>query len=113
MNGPEIGSLVLAAVYTSSALIKLSGSKPGQEIAAKINLSMPLLRVVGGFELLGALGLVAGVVLEPWMGIAAAVGFVVLMALGTGAHVRAKEPLSASLPALVLGAAAAVLVFTL
>ncbi|MFL6154635.1 MAG: DoxX family protein [Marmoricola sp.] len=113
MTAAEIGSLVLAAVYATSAAVKLSGSEPGREIAAKINLSLPLLRVVGGFELLGALGLVAGVVLETWMGVAAAVGFVVLMILGVGAHVRAKEPFAASVPAIVLGAAAAVLVFTL
>jgi hypothetical protein len=113
MSAAEIVSLVLAAVFASSALVKLSGSKAAHEIGAKIEASSGLLRFVGACELLGALGLLGGVVIATWMGVAASIGFVLLMIGAVIAHVRVKEPVTASLPALVLGAVAAVLVFTL
>ncbi|HEX4189568.1 MAG TPA: DoxX family protein [Marmoricola sp.] len=113
MSAAHVASLVLAAVFAASALVKLSGSKAAHEIGEKINAPFGLLRFVGACELLAALGLVGGVVVQTWMGVAASIGLVALMIGAVIAHVRAKEPLTASLPALVLGAVAAVLVFTL
>jgi hypothetical protein len=113
MSVPEIGSVILAVVFTISGAVKLSGSKAALEIGTKVGASLGLLRFVGACELLAAVGLVAGVVLDPWMAITASIGLVLLMVGAIGAHLRVKEPFTASLPAIVLGVVAAALVFSL
>ena len=58
-------------------------------------------RLVGALEVLGALGLAAGVVL-PGLGVAAAVGLTILMLLGVLTRLNVGDSLTQTLPALVL-----------
>ncbi len=55
--------------------------------------------LVGGLEIAGALGLF-GSYLVPALGVVAAGGLCVLMALGVGTRIRIRDPLPAMLPAL-------------
>jgi hypothetical protein len=110
---PEIGSLVLAVVFGLGGIQQLLGITAMRAMAERLGIDYRLFRFIGCCQLLGALGLVAGVVLQTWMGVAAASGLAVLALLGTGAHFRAKEPLVQYLPALALGTAAVVVAFAL
>jgi len=110
---PEVGSLVLAGVFVLGAVPKLVGIAQSRGIATRLGVPYAVFRLVGCCELAGGLGLLAGVVLATWIGVAAATGLTLLALSGCGAHLRAREPWTAYLPALVLGAATAVLAFTL
>jgi len=110
---PEVGSLVLAAVFGAGGLQQLAGATPMRAMAERLEIDYRVFRFVGVCQVLGTLGLVAGVALEPWTGIAAATGLAALAVLGLGAHARAREPWAAYLPALVLGGCAVALAFTL
>jgi hypothetical protein len=59
-------------------------------------------QVIGALELAGAVGLVVGLAVAP-LGIAAAIGLVVLMGGAVVVHLRANEPFKTSVPALALG----------
>lgn len=113
MTPPEIGSLVLAAVFGAGGLQQLAGAAPMRAMADRLEIDYRVFRFVGLCQTLGALGLVAGVLVQTWIGVAAASGLAVLAFLGLGAHFRAKEPVAAYLPALALGGCAAVLALTL
>jgi hypothetical protein len=58
-------------------------------------------RLTGALEVLGAAGLLAGYWL-PWATGAAAAGLALLMVLGVATRVRVRDPILASVPALVL-----------
>ena len=113
MSPTTAGSLALAAVFAAGALPKLAGAGTARAFAARLGLDYAVFRVVGVAELSGALGLVAGLVVTPWLGAAAAIGLTLLALTGTGAHFRAHEPVRAYLPALFLGSCAAVLAVAL
>lgn len=113
MSVPEVGALVLAAVFGAGGLQQLAGAAPMRAMAERLQIDYRVFRFVGVCQLLGALGLLGGVLVETWIGVAAASGLALLAFLGIGAHARAKEPVVAFLPALVLGGAAVALAFTL
>jgi hypothetical protein len=54
---------------------------------------------IGGMQLCGALGLVAGLS-EPWLGRAAAAGLAVMMLVAVGVRIRIKDTLLQTAPAL-------------
>lgn len=58
-------------------------------------------RLVGALEVLGGLGLAAGIVL-PALGVASAAGLALLMLLGVGTRLKVRDSLTQTLPALVL-----------
>ena len=60
-------------------------------------------RLTGALELLGALGLLVGYVIQPLVAISAGC-MSLLMLLAVGTRVRIQDPLSHILPALLLGA---------
>lgn len=113
MSPAEVGSLVLAAVFALGAVPKLIGVAQSRAIATRLGVPYAVFRLVGACELTGGLGLLAGVLVATWIGVAAATGLTLLALSGCGAHLRAKEPWTAYLPAVVLGSATAVLAFTL
>lgn len=113
MSAAEVGALALAAIFGAGGLQQLAGAGPMRALADRLDIEYRVFRLVGVFQTLGALGLVAGVVVEPWIGIAAASGLFLLAVLGCGAHLRAREPVLAYAPALVLGGCALAVALTL
>lgn len=113
MTAAEIGSLVLAGIFILGAFPKLIGVAQSRAIATRLGVPYGVFRLVGSCELAGGLGLLAGVFVETWIGVAAATGLTLLALSGCGAHFRAKEPWTAYLPALLLGTATAVLAISL
>lgn len=113
MSIAETGALVLAGVFGLGAVPKLVGIASSRSIAARLGLGYGVFRLVGCCELAGALGLVAGVLVSPDIGVAAAIGLTLLAASGALAHLRAREPWTAYLPALVLGTATALVAVAL
>lgn len=113
MSVAEVGALVLAAVFILGAVPKLIGVAQSRGFATRLGVPYGVFRLVGCCELAGGLGLLAGVVVDDRIGVAAAIGLTLLALAGTGAHFRAREPWTAYLPALVLGAATAVLAVAL
>ncbi len=113
MSIPEIGALVLAVVFGLGGVQQLLGVASMRAMAERLDLPYPLFKFIGLCQLIGAAGLVKGVVGQTWIGVAAATGLAVLAFLGLGAHFRAREPWVQYLPALVLGGSAAVVAVTL
>lgn len=113
MSAAEVGALVLAGVFGLGAVPKLAGVASARKVAERLGVPYAVFRLVGCCELTGAIGLVAGVVVAPWIGVAAATGLTLLALSGCGAHFRAREPWTAYLPAIVLGGCTAALALTL
>lgn len=113
MSPAEVGSLGLAVVFGAGGLQQLAGAAPMRAMADRLRIDYRVFRFVGCCQLAGALGLVAGVVLATGLGVAAASGLALLAFLGLGAHFRAREPLAAYLPAVVLGGLALAVALTL
>ena len=83
--------VVLAVVFTVAGLNKFSGSEMAEAAPEHLNISVTFYKVAGVLELLGAIGLIVGVLAAPFLaGLAAAclagllVGAVVL-------HIRAGD----------------------
>lgn len=71
-------SIALALLLISTGSGKLAGLASSHQIRASINVSVPVWRMIGVFELMVVVGLVVGIWLPP-VGLAAALGAVVLM----------------------------------
>ena len=56
-------------------------------------------RLTGALEVAGGVGLLAGLIV-PWIGMLAAAGLTLLMALGTWTRVRIRDPFVLTVPAL-------------
>lgn len=113
MTPPDVGALALAGVFGLGALPKLAGVAESRAFAARLGVRYRVFRLVGACELTGAIGLLAGVLVDPAFGIAAAVGLTLLALSGCVAHLRAREPWTAYLPALALGTCTALVAVTL
>jgi uncharacterized membrane protein YphA (DoxX/SURF4 family) len=115
------GSVALAAIvlfiltavaFAGSASLKLRTLRSGadantKELLQRLRIGLPFFQAVGALELLAAIGLLAGLAFRP-LGIAAAVGLVVLMLGALGFHLRAGDPPAALLtPAIPLALSAA------
>ncbi|WP_326640551.1 DoxX family protein [Streptosporangium sp. NBC_01755] len=97
-------SVLLALAFAGAGFPKLSGKKDMAAQLAQLGVSAGLMRVIGGLEILGAVGLVIGLWIEG-LGIAAAAGLALLMAGAVLYHVKARDTAkntSASLVLLVL-----------
>ena len=106
-----IVSGLLALLFLYTGLSKEFGA--AQSIAFREHLEIPPAqwRLIGVLELAGALGVILALVLRP-LGVAAAVGLVVLTLGAIATHRRAGDPPRAALPAavgLALAAASALL----
>lgn len=86
---------LLAVFYLFSGGVKVVRSK--EQLAPMMGwvdtVPMPVVRMIGVLEVLGAVGLVLppATGIAPWLAVAAAVGFVVLQVLATGLHLSRGE----------------------
>lgn len=104
-------TLLLAALFVFSSSIKLLGVPKSLEIRDHLGVSPVGWRIIGGLELAGVVGALAGLVWAP-IGIAAAIGLALLSIGAVAFHLRASDRVAELLPAVIgiaLGAATAVL----
>ncbi len=104
-------TLLLAALFTFSSSIKLLGVPKSLAIRDHLGVSPIQWRVIGGLELAGVAGVLAGLLWAP-LGIAAAIGLALLSIGAVAFHLRASDRVAEMVPAVIgiaLGAATAVL----
>ena len=93
-------SVLVAAAVLGSGAAKLAGAKQSTEIRDRLGVSAGLWRGIGVLEVAAAVGLAAGLAV-PGLGIAAAVGLVLLLIGAIATHVRSHD-LSNAVPAVGL-----------
>ncbi|GAB2968080.1 DoxX family protein [Amycolatopsis acidiphila] len=94
-------SLVLAAVFLVSGLVKLIGVEAIEVAAEAIGVPRRLHKTAGVLEIAAAAALVADLWWPP-LGIAAAIGLTIMMVLATSYHLRGKDkPANTAVPALL------------
>ena len=101
-----IVTLLLAALFTFSASIKLLGVPKSLAIRDHLGVSPIQWRVIGALELAGVAGVFVGLLWAP-IGIAAAIGLTLLSIGAVAFHVRASDRIADMAPA-VIGIALAV-----
>ena len=104
-------TLLLAALFTFSSSIKLLSVPKSLTIRDHLGVSPNQWRVIGGLELAGVAGVLAGLLWAP-LGIAAAIGLALLSIGAVAFHLRASDRAAEMVPAVIgiaLGAATAVL----
>ena len=106
-----IVTLLLAALFTFSASIKLLGVSKSLAIRDHLGVSPIQWRVIGALELAGVAGALVGLLWAP-LGIAAAIGLTLLSIGAVAFHMRASDRIAETAPAVIgvaLGVATAVL----
>jgi uncharacterized membrane protein YphA (DoxX/SURF4 family) len=93
-------SVLLAAAVLGSGVAKLAGAEQSTEIRDRLGVSAGVWRGIGILEVAAAVGLAVGFAV-PVLGIAAAVGVVLLLIGAIGAHARSHD-LSSAAPAVGL-----------
>ena len=101
-----IVTLLLAALFTFSASIKLLGVPNSLAIRDHLGVSPFQWRAIGALELAGVAGVLAGLLWAP-IGIAAAIGLTLLSIGAVAFHLRASDRVAEMIPA-VIGVALAV-----
>ncbi|MFD1937345.1 DoxX family protein [Nonomuraea mangrovi] len=94
-------SLLLALAFAGAGFPKLSGKDDMAAQLSRLGVSAGLMRVIGALEILGAVGLIAGLWIEV-LGVAAATGLALLMAGAVASHIKARDTAKHTLPSLVL-----------
>lgn len=95
-------TLFLALVFVLAGMARVQGLSASEVVRQRLGVPLPLWRFVGVVELIGALGLVVGVIAVPELAVAAAVGFVLLTAAAVVVHVRAGDVRPGAVPPAVL-----------
>lgn len=105
-----ITTVLLTFIALNSALMKL---RRNDQVVATIHdtvgVPMRFLPVLAGLEIAGAIGIVAGLWLEP-LGIAAAAGLTAYFLGAVGSHLRVGDTKGAAMPLAPLALSIAVLV---
>ncbi|ALV43617.1 invasion protein [Pseudarthrobacter sulfonivorans] len=96
-------TIALVGCFTMLGLAKVAGTEAMLARAAHVGLNSTAYKRIGALELLAALGLLLGLV-EPWIGLAAAVGLVLLMAGAFVTHLRNGDGPREIAPAAVMTA---------
>jgi uncharacterized membrane protein YphA (DoxX/SURF4 family) len=96
-------TLLLALIYVLAGMARLQRLPASDAVRERLGLSQALWRVAGSVELVGALGLVVGVLAIPGLAVAAAVGMALMMVAATVVHLRAGDLRPGGLPPIVLG----------
>ena len=105
-----VSALIVGVVCVVSGTAKVLAVPMMRAAAAHHGLTVAQYRIVGALELAGVVGLIAGFAFPP-VGIAAAIGLILLLLGAAGAHLKERDPLPRVLfPLLVAGIAAAYLV---
>lgn len=100
-------SILLALGFLFAGGSKLAGVDMHMKAADKFGIHRIAYRGIGLLEVLGAIGLLAGLLVSG-LGTAAAFCLAVLMVGAVGTHLRAKDPISMAAPAGVLAVLSAV-----
>ncbi|MEU6198545.1 DoxX family protein [Streptomyces sp. NPDC047061] len=103
-------AVLLALAYLAAGSSKALGQDKALAQADHLGVPHGVNRLIGVLEVLGAATVVVGLWVA-WLGVAAGAGLALLMAGAVGAHLRAKDPGKAVVPALALGLIALVYVF--
>lgn len=96
-------TVVLVGCFTMLGVAKVAGTAGMPARAAHVGLTSAAFKRIGTLELLAALGLALGLV-EAWIGLAAAVGLVLLLTGAGVTHLRNGDGPRALAPAVVLTA---------
>jgi hypothetical protein len=97
-----IVTILLAALFTFSASIKLLGVAKSLEIGAHLGVKPLHWRLIGVCELAGVAGVLIGLVWAP-IGVAAAIGLALLTVGAIAFHARASDTIVDILPAVIGG----------
>jgi hypothetical protein len=105
-----VSALIVGVVFVVSGIAKVLAVPVMRAAAAHHGLTVAQYRIVGALELAGVVGLIAGFALPP-LGIAAAIGLILLLLGAAAAHLKERDPLPRVLfPLLVAGITAVYLV---
>lgn len=96
-------TIALIGCFTLLGLAKVAGAPGMLARAAHVGFSSAAYKRIGALELLAALGLLLGLV-QAWVGLAAAVGLVLLMAGAGVTHLRNGDGPREIAPAVVMTA---------
>jgi len=94
-------SVLLAVAFLGAGGTKLAGLAMQRGNAEHLNIPYVAYRGIGALEVAGALGLLIGLAV-PALGIAAAIGLVLLMIGAAIAHLRNGDGINAVLPSVIL-----------
>jgi hypothetical protein len=94
-------TVVLVGCFTMLGLAKVVGAAGMPARAAAVGFTSAAYKRIGALELLAVLGLLLGMVL-PWMGLAAAVGLLLLMTGACITHLRKGDGPREIAPAMVM-----------
>jgi hypothetical protein len=95
-------ALLIAAVFLALGSAKVLALAPMRARAADVGFSTSSYRVIGALEIAGAIGVLLGLAVPP-LGVAAAVGLLLLLAGAVLAHLRHRDNPRLLVPALVAG----------
>ena len=89
----------VALVFAANGAAKMLGHPKMIEASTHLGYSLRSFRIIGLFEVLGALGILLAPLCVP-LGVAAATGLILLTVGGFIAHLRAADPIRVATPAL-------------
>jgi hypothetical protein len=90
---------LVALLFVATGMAKLLGHPKMVEASAHLGYSLRAFGIIGLLEVLGAVGILLAPLFLP-LSIAAATGLILLMILGSIAHLRASDPIRLAVPAL-------------
>lgn len=94
-------TIALAVYLGVAAVLNIFYMEHSRENSAHLQISSSLARFIGWCQLAAVIGLIAGLFWRP-LGIAAAVGLLLLMIGAVIAHRRVQDPISQTVPAIVV-----------
>lgn len=94
-------SVLVALGFVMAGVAKLRRAEPVTGTLERLGVSAGLQRTIGALEILGGLGVAIGIWWQP-LGIAAAIGLVLLMIGAVGYHVKEKDKVGETAGAIVL-----------
>lgn len=95
MNGPAttiLGALTIACVIANAGVSVADFSRAQFVLtnSAEVGVAPRWIPYLAGLKLAGAVGLLAGLVAAPWLGVAASTGLVVFFVGAVAVHVRTR-----------------------
>ncbi len=90
--------VLMAVIFTKAGLDMVRDGESMRTTAARLGIDQRQFGVIGGFQLLGAVGMLIGLAWAP-LGVAAASGLGLLMLGALAAHLRVSDPLAVAAPA--------------
>lgn len=95
-------SILLAVAFLGAGVAKVTGQKAMVEAAEHTGFSLQNYKIIGGLEILGAIGVLVGLGIH-WLGGLAALGLLVTMIGAVVVHVRKGDEPKVFAPAAGLG----------